>query len=181
MTIRNLDKLLAPKSVAFLGASPEPASVGAIVAANLAAEGFAGPVWLVNPRHKSVNGVPCYPTVAALPGVPDLGVISTPPATIPGVIAELAAKGTRAAVVITAGVSGALRAEMLKASKATCLRIEGPNCLGLILPQLGLNASFSHSMPLRATSPSCRNRARSSPRSSIGQARAASASRTSCR
>jgi acetyltransferase len=149
MTIRNLDKLLAPKSVAFLGASPEPASVGAIVAANLAAGGFAGPVWLVNPRHESIHGVRCYPTVAALPGVPDLGVIATPPATIPGVIAELAAKGTRAAVVITAGVSGALRAEMLKASKATCLRIEGPNCLGLILPQLGLNASFSHRMPLK--------------------------------
>ena len=105
MTIRNLDKLLAPKSVAFLGASPEPASVGAIVAANLAAGGFAGPVWLVNPRHESIHGVRCYPTVAALPGVPDLGVIATPPATIPGVIAELAAKGTRAAVVITAGVS----------------------------------------------------------------------------
>ena len=117
MTIRNLDKLLAPKSVAFLGASPEPASVGAIVAANLAAGGFAGPVWLVNPRHESIHGVRCYPTVAALPGVPDLGVIATPPATIPGVIAELAAKGTRAAVVITAGVSGALRAEMLKASQ----------------------------------------------------------------
>jgi acetyltransferase len=78
MTIRNLDKLLAPKSVAFLAASPEPASVGAIVAANLAAGGFAGPVWLVNPRHKSINGVPCYPTVADLPGVPDLGVIATP-------------------------------------------------------------------------------------------------------
>ena len=74
MTIRNLDKLLAPKSVAFIGASPEPASVGAIVAANLAAAGFAGPVWLVNPHHKSIDGVrvlcprsplcPAFPTLA---------------------------------------------------------------------------------------------------------------------
>ena len=149
MTIRNLDKLLAPKSVAFIGASPEPASVGAIVTANLAAGGFAGPIWLVNPHHRSIGDARCYPTVAALPGVPDLGVIATPPETIPGLIAELAAKGTRAAVVITAGVSGALRAAMLKASQAACLRIEGPNCLGLLLPEIGLNASFSHRMPLK--------------------------------
>jgi len=149
MTIRNLDKLLAPKSVAFIGASPEPASVGAIVAANLAAGGFSGPIWLVNPHHRNIDGVPCYPTIAALPGVPDLGVIATPPVTVPGLIAELAAKGGRAAVVITAGVGGALRAEMLKASQPTCLRIEGPNCLGLLLPEIGLNASFSHRMPLK--------------------------------
>ena len=111
MTIRNLDKLLAPKSVALIGASPEPASVGAIVTANLAAGGFAGSIWLVNPHHSTINGAPCYPTIAALPGVPDLGVIATPPAAVPGLIAQLAAKGTRAAVVITAGVGGELRAE----------------------------------------------------------------------
>ena len=149
MTIRNLDKLLAPKSVAFIGASQEPASVGAIVTANLAAGGFAGPIWLVNPHHRSINGVRCYASVAELPGVPDLGVIATPPVTVPGLIAELGSKGTRAAVVITAGVSGVLRGEMLKASQPTCLRIEGPNCLGLLLPEIGLNASFSHRMPLK--------------------------------
>ncbi len=149
MTIRNLDKLLAPKSVALIGASPEPASVGAIVTANLAAGGFAGSIWLVNPHHSTINGAPCYPTIAALPGVPDLGVIATPPAAVPGLIAQLAAKGTRAAVVITAGVGGELRAEMLKASQPCCLRIQGPNCLGLILPEIGLNASFSHRMPLK--------------------------------
>jgi len=149
MTIRNLDKLLAPKSVALIGASPEPGSVGSIVAANLAAGGFAGPVWLVNPHHRSIDGARCYSSIADLPGVPDLGVIATPPATVPGLIAELGAKGTRAAVVITAGVGGALRAEMLAESQPTCLRIEGPNCLGLLVPGIGLNASFSHRMPLK--------------------------------
>ncbi len=149
MTIRNLDKLLAPKSVAFIGASPEPGSVGAIVTANLQAGGFAGPIWLVNPHHPSIDGAKCYASVAELPAVPDLGVIATPPATVPGLIAELGARGTRAAVVITAGIGGALRAEMLKASQPACLRIEGPNCLGLLLPEIGLNASFSHRMPLK--------------------------------
>ena len=149
MTIRNLEKLLAPKSVALIGASPAPGSVGAIVTTNLTAGGFSGPIWLVNPHHRSIGDAHCYPTVAALPGVPDLGVIATPPETIPGLITDLAAKGTRAAVVITAGVSGPLRTEMLKASQAACLRIEGPNCLGLLLPEIGLNASFSHRMPLK--------------------------------
>ena len=65
MTVRNLDKLLAPKSVAFIGASPEPASVGAIVTANLAAGGFAGPIWLVNPHHRSINGARCYASTRA--------------------------------------------------------------------------------------------------------------------
>jgi acetyltransferase len=149
MTVRNLDKLLAPRSVALIGASTEPATVGAILAANLLAGGFGGPVWLVNPHHRSINGAPCYPAIADLPDVPDLGVIATPPSTVPALVAELAAKGGRAAVIITAGVSGPLRAEMLNVSRPTCLRIQGPNCLGLMLPGIGLNASFSHRMPLK--------------------------------
>jgi len=147
MTIRNLDKLLAPTSVVFVGASPKAASVGSIVTANLLEGGFKGPLWLINPRHSSINGNPCYASVADLPGVPDLAIIATPPETIPGVIAELGAKGTRAAVVITAGITGELRARMLKAAQPYCLRIQGPNCLGLLLPGIGLNASFSHKMP----------------------------------
>ncbi len=149
MTIRNLGKLLAPRSLAFAGASPEPGSVGAIVTANLSAGGFEGPLWLINPRHKSIDGAPCYASPADLPGVPDLAIIATPPATIPRLIAELGAKGTRAAVVITAGVSGDLRRDMLKAAQPYCLRIQGPNCLGLLRPSIGLNASFSQSMPAK--------------------------------
>ncbi len=149
MTIRNLGRLLAPRSVAFIGASPEPASVGAIVTANLSAGGFAGPLWLVNPHHATIDGKPCYATPADLPGVPDLAVIATPPRTIPALIAELGAKGTRAAVVITAGIGGDLRREMLRAAQPYCLRVQGPNCLGLLLPGIGLNASFAHRMPLK--------------------------------
>ncbi len=148
MTIRNLDKLLAPKSVAFIGASPEPASVGSIVAANLSAGGFAGPVWLVNPHHKSIDGVRCFASVAELPGVPDLGVIATPPITIPGLIAELGAKGTRAAVVITAGVGGALRGgDAQSVAGRTACASKARTASVCWLPGIGLNASFSHSMP----------------------------------
>ena len=83
MTIRNLDFLLTPKSVALIGASSQPGSIGKIVAANLFADGFAGPVWLVNPRHATIDGRPCHQSIADLPGVPDLAVIATPPASIP--------------------------------------------------------------------------------------------------
>lgn len=148
MTVRNLDKLLAPRSVALVGASPEPRSVGAIIARNLSHSGFKGPLWLINPKHKSIDGRECFPSLSALPQAPDLVVVSTPPATVPQIIAEAGARGSRAAVVITAGVTHELRQAMLDAAKPYCLRIQGPNCLGLILPQIGLNASFSHRMPL---------------------------------
>lgn len=149
MTIRNLEALFAPSSVAFIGASPEPGSVGRIVASNLVNGGLDGDVWLVNPRHAEIDGVPCYASVAALPGVPDLAVVATPPHTIPGVIADLARHGTRAAVVITAGLDRDLRTRTLEAARPACLRILGPNCIGLILPRLGINASFAHTMPLK--------------------------------
>lgn len=148
MTVRNLDKLLLPRSVALVGASPEPHSVGSIIARNLAHSGFEGPLWLVNPKHKSIDGRECFASLSELPQAPDLVVVATPPATVPRVIAEAGARGTRAAVVITAGVTRELRQAMLDAAKPYCLRVQGPNCLGLILPQIGLNASFSHRMPI---------------------------------
>jgi len=148
MTIRNLEYLLAPKSVAMIGASPEPGSVGLVVTRNLRSGGFKGPIWLVNPRHTDIDGVPCYASVDALPGTPDLAVIATPPHTVPGLIEELGRKGTRAAVVITAGVRGDLQQAMLNAAKPNLLRIQGPNCIGLMVPGIGLDASFSHRRPL---------------------------------
>jgi acetyltransferase len=148
MTIRNFQFLLQPRSVALIGASVRPGSVGLITARNLLAGGFAGPVWLVNPKRSSVEGHDCYPSVAALPAAPDLAVIVTPPATLPSLIAELGARGTRAAVVITAGIRDELRRAMLEAARPHLLRIQGPNCLGLMLPGIGLNAGFSHQPPL---------------------------------
>jgi acetyltransferase len=91
-----------------------------------------------------LGGQRCHPDVASLPAAPDLAVICTPPATVPGLVAALGARGTRAAVVLSAGFDEAGKAAMLAAARPHLLRILGPNCLGLLVPHLGLNASFAH-------------------------------------
>ena len=121
MSIRHLDHLLAPASVAVIGASQRPASVGATVWRNLHGNGFKGRSYAVNPKHSEFDGEPVYPRVAALPEVPELAIVCTPPATVPGLIAELAEAGTRAAVVLTAGLdkaSDARLAELIHGHRA---------------------------------------------------------------
>jgi acetyltransferase len=144
MTLRNLDRLLTPRSVAVFGASSRAASVGATVWRNLRAGGFEGPVFAVNPKHRRLDGQPCVARAADLPQVPDLAVVCTPPATVAPLVAELAALGTRAAVVMTAGLDAVQKQAMLDAAKPHLLRVLGPNCLGLMTPRLRLNASFAH-------------------------------------
>lgn len=149
MSVRNLDKLIAPGSVALIGASVKPHSMGGTVLKRLTAAGFKGPIHLVNPKYSEIDGRPCFPNLAAVPGPVDLGVIVTPPQTVPRLIGELAEAGARAAVVITAGIGkdNGLRQKMLDAAKPSCLRILGPNCLGIQVPGIGLDASFSHLTP----------------------------------
>jgi acetyltransferase len=149
MTVRNLDALLAPRSVVLVGASRRLGSVGNTVARNMLRAGFHGRLELVSPKGGEMDGQPVRRSVAELAEPADLAVIATPPATLPGLIAELAAAGTRAAVVITAGLDGETRARMLEAGRAMTFRILGPNGIGLMLPALGLDATFSH----RAASP----------------------------
>jgi acetyltransferase len=151
MSIRNLQYLFEPKSVAVIGASDRPHSVGATVLSNLLGGGFRGPIYAVNPKYRELQGQPVYPDAASLPQAPDLAVICTPPATVPGIISELGARGTRAAVVLTAGLSAVrdaqgitLKQRMLDAAREHLLRILGPNCVGFLAPGIGLNASFAH-------------------------------------
>lgn len=151
MTVRNLEYLLRPRSVAVIGASDRAGSVGATVMRNVLDGGFAGPVYPVNLRHAQVAGRRAYRDVGALPQAPDLAVIATPPATIPGIISDLGARGSRAAVVLTAGLGRERDADgrtlaqaMLDAARPHLLRVLGPNCVGLLVPGLGLNASFAH-------------------------------------
>lgn len=151
MSIRNLDVFFRPRSVALIGASTRPNAIGHVIAQNLMAGGFEGPVMPVNPSHSAVGGVLCYPDVARLPVTADLAVICTPPGTVPGLIAELGQRGTRGAIVITAGFSElgnsegkALQAAILEAARPKCLRIVGPNCIGVISTPARLNASFAH-------------------------------------
>jgi acetyltransferase len=106
VSIRHLHQLLEPKSVAVIGASDRVGSVGATVWRNLRAGHFAGPVHAVNPKHRTLDGEPVFPHPSDLPEVPDLAVLCTPPATVAQLIAELGALGTRAAIVMTAGLSG---------------------------------------------------------------------------
>ena len=155
MTTRNFEYLFRPKSLAVFGASDRLGSVGATVIRNVLAGGFTGPIYAVNPRHGKVAGQRTFPDVPSLPETPDLAVIATPPATLPGIISALGARGTRAAVVLTAGLASttdrdgrSLTAAMLEASRPYLLRILGPNCVGLLVPGLGLNASFAHASAL---------------------------------
>jgi len=147
MTVRNLEYVLRPRSVAVIGASDKPGSVGNTLTENMLSGGFQGQVYLVNPHHDAIGGHQCYRSVAALPETPELAVIATPPATVPAIIGELGRAGTSAAVVITAGFSPALKQAMLDAAKPYCLRIIGPNCLGISVPALGLSANFGLNHP----------------------------------
>jgi acetyltransferase len=149
MGVRTLERLFEPRSIAVIGASNTPHRVGSVIMRNLLQGGFSGPIMPVNPRHRAVAGVLTYPDVASLPETPDLAVVATPPATVPLLIAELGARGTRAAIVMTGEPEGdatqrLLGQAMLEAAAPYGLRILGTGSLGLLVPGIGLNASFSH-------------------------------------
>ncbi|MFW6093533.1 MAG: GNAT family N-acetyltransferase [Pseudomonadota bacterium] len=153
MSIRNLEYVFKPESVALIGASKRAGSVGSVVARNLFGSGFDGPVLPVHPHNESVQGVLAYPDVASLPMAPDLAVIATPPATVPEVVSQLGERGTRGAVVITAGFAELgeegrrLQRATLEAARPHLMRIVGPNTLGVLAPGRCLNASFAHLPP----------------------------------
>jgi len=151
MTIRNLDALFRPRSIALIGASNRAGSVGQVLARNLLESGFAGPVMPVNPHDGAVRSALAYPDIFHLPQDPDLAVIATPADTVPGLVAQLGARGCRAAIVISAGFEGreqaGLRQAALDAARPHLLRIVGPNCLGVLSPATGVNASFAHLTP----------------------------------
>jgi acetyltransferase len=152
MTIRNLEAAFSPKSIALVGASPREGTVSNVILRNMREAGFAGPIHLINPKYDEIDGQPCYPNPASLPEPVDLAIIATPPQTVPGLVAELGANGTRAVVVITAGFGsgpGSLRQQTLDAAKPHTLRVFGPNCVGLLVPGIGLNGSFAHATPLK--------------------------------
>lgn len=151
MSVRHLESLFQPQSVAVIGASNRPKSVGSVVMRNLLLGGFGGPVMPVNPKGESIHGVLAYPDVESLPVVPDLAVICTPAATVPNLIDRLGQRGTRAAVVLTAGLNlsnaedgRSLQEAMLDNARRHQLRVLGPNCIGIVIPGIGLNASFAH-------------------------------------
>ncbi|MGE5048116.1 MAG: GNAT family N-acetyltransferase [Deltaproteobacteria bacterium] len=147
-----LHSFFAPRGVAVIGASEREGSVGRTVLWNLVTNPFGGTVYPVNGKRPSVLGIKCYPDVAAVPEPVDLAVVVTPAPTVPGVIRECAAAGIHAAVVISAGFKeiGAegvrLEQEILAIAREARMRLIGPNCLGVMSPISGLNATFAGAM-----------------------------------
>ena len=144
---RPLGAFFAPRSVAVVGATERPGSVGRALVENLA--DFPGTVYLINPKHAKVLGRPAFATLAAVPGSIDLVVIATPAHTVPGVVRECVRQGIRHAVVISAGFKEtgpaglALETEIRAEAARGGLRLLGPNCLGIMAPHAGLNATFA--------------------------------------
>lgn len=145
-----LASIFAARSIAIIGATENPGSVGRALTENLAA--FPGTVCPVNPKRATVLGRKAYANLAALPETPDLAVIATPAPTVPGVIRECVARGIKGAVVLSAGfkecgAEGAeLERQVLSEARRGALRIIGPNCLGVMMPHLQLNATFARNM-----------------------------------
>ncbi|SOE01169.1 bifunctional acetate--CoA ligase family protein/GNAT family N-acetyltransferase [Caenispirillum bisanense] len=155
MSVRNLPSLFKPQSVAVIGASNTPDTVGNIVMRNLLAGGFAGPIMPVTRSAQAVQGVLAYPDVASLPLTPELAVVVIPAAEVPAVVDDLGKRGTRAVVIGSAGLSKAENADgrtlmtaVDEIARKYGMRILGPNSMGLMVPGAGLNASSLH-LPAR--------------------------------
>ena len=150
MSTYRLDKLFAPRSVAVVGGSPRPTSPGRAVLKNLRSAGFKGSISLVNPHYSEIEGIRSVRTVQELTEAPDLLVIAAPAPSVPGIVAAAGEKGVATAIVITAGLghgAGSLADGCERAARATGLRLVGPNCLGVMAPRAGLNASFAARTP----------------------------------
>ncbi|MER5402796.1 GNAT family N-acetyltransferase [Streptomyces sp. NPDC002599] len=151
--VASLLPLLRPGVVAVVGAGRTPGSVGRAVLNHLRTGGFTGRLFAVNPGVESVLGVPCHPSVAALPKTPDLVVVAVPAAAVPAVAEQCGVSGARALVVVTAGLDHTQAQALLTACRTHGMRLVGPNCLGVsnTAPDLGLDATFAADHPRPGT------------------------------
>ena len=152
-----LDAIFAPKTVAVIGASEKPGSVGRNLLWNLITNPFGGTVFPINPQHSSILGIKAYSTIFDVPEKIDLAVIATPASTVPKIIADGVDAGIKGAIIISAGFKEvgakglALEQEILQQAHRGKIKIIGPNCLGLMNPISGLNATFASKMALPGT------------------------------
>ncbi|ETR78784.1 GCN5 family N-acetyltransferase [Afipia sp. P52-10] len=150
MSTYNIERLLAPRSLALVGGSLRPNSLGRAILRNLRAADFPGPVGLANPYYAEIDGLKAVRTLAALPFVPDLVVVTVPPAAIPGVVEDAGRKGSAGALIISAGLGhgpGSRAEAVERIARAYRMRLIGPNSIGALAPRARLNASFASSMP----------------------------------
>lgn len=149
MSQHHLKPLFAPKSVAVFGASDRQDSVGQIVFQNMLQGGFQGGLYPINPKHKKIQGVKAYASLAQIEETVELAVIATPAATVPDIIEQCGKHQVKAAVIITAGfgetgeAGKALERRVLETAQHYGVRLIGPNCLGVMRPEIGLNATFN--------------------------------------
>lgn len=149
-----LEAIFAPRSVAIIGASPDPTRLGHQVLKNIVQNGYAGRVFPVHPRAERIFDLPTYPSVSAIPELVELGVIVVPPEAVLSVAEDCGQAGVRGLVVITAGfkeIGGAgreLEQKLVEIVQRYNMRMVGPNCLGVIDTVIKLNASFAAFMPL---------------------------------
>ena len=156
--LRNaLEVFFKPKHVAVIGATETKGSVGRNILWNLISNPFGGIVFPVNPKRPSVLGIKAYPNIAAVPQKVDLVVIATPAPSVPGLIDECVAAGAKGAIIISAGFKevgpegAALEQQVLASARRGKMRVIGPNCLGVMSPLVGLNATFSNAMAQKGT------------------------------
>jgi acetyltransferase len=148
-TPRSLQPIFTPKTVAVIGATEKAGSVGRTVIWNLISSPFGGTVFPINPKRANILGIKAYPGIQDLPDQIDLAVIVTPAPTVPDIIAECVEAGVKGAIVISAGFKevgpegAALEAQILEHARRGKMRVIGPNCLGVMNPLTGLNATFA--------------------------------------
>jgi len=154
MDVHNLDCVFNPGRIALVDVSPNPNSVGGKVLGNLVGGGFNGVVYPVNAAHEAVMGVPCYPDLARVPRTPDLAIICSPAEQVPRQVAACGEAGIRGLIIVSAGFketgdAGMRLEQQIREARARFdgMRILGPNCLGVIVPRLNLNASFAPALP----------------------------------
>jgi len=154
MNIHHLDPLFHPKRIAVIGVTPNPQSVGGKILSNLVGGGFRGVVYPVSAGSEAVLGIPCFPDVASLPKTPDLAIVCAPAAQVPDIVRACGDRGVGSLIVNSAGFreigpEGRRLEEAVdrERSRFPSMRLLGPNCLGVIVPGAGLNASFAGGMP----------------------------------
>jgi acyl-CoA synthetase (NDP forming)/GNAT superfamily N-acetyltransferase len=145
--VASLRHILTPASVAVIGASRRPASIGWAILQNITTGNFPGAVYAVNPSVAELNGVRCVPSAAALPEEVDLAVVAAPAAAVSGIAEQCGQRGVRALAVITAGLSGAARAELLGICRRHGMRLVGPACFGVANTSIALDATFAARHP----------------------------------
>ena len=147
--VTSLEPLLRPGSVAVVGAGRGASSPGGAIVRSLSSSGFTGALYAVNPHAagRDLHGVRCYESIAELPQVPELAVIAVPAAAVPQAAADCARQGVAALVVITSGLTVDQGGELMAVSHRHGMRVVGPNCLGIVNTETGLDASFAAGHP----------------------------------